>query len=194
MKRICLFCGSSHGARAAYAEAAAEFGRTLALRGIGLVYGGCSIGLMDVAANAALAAGGEVIGVVPEPLVALEIAHPGLTELRVVGSMHERKAQMAELSDGFAALPGGLGTLDEMFEILTWSQLGFHDKPCGFLNIEGYFDHLLRFLDHCVAESLLRRENRETILVAGDIASLLDQFAQYKPAESQKWLRELKDL
>jgi uncharacterized protein (TIGR00730 family) len=194
MKRICLFAASSMGVRPSYAEAAAEFGRTLALRGIGLVYGGCSVGLMGIAADAALAAGGEVIGVIPEPLVELEIAHPGLAELRIVGSMHERKAQMAELSDGFAALPGGFGTMDEMFEILTWSQLGFHRKPCGFINIDGYYDGLLSFLDRCVAEGLLRRENRQTILTAANTEALLGAFESYEPAEAKKWLRRLKEL
>lgn len=194
MKRICLFAASAMGTRASYAEAAAEFGRTVASKGIGLVYGGCCVGLMKIAANAALAAGGEVIGVIPEALVELEIAHRGLTELKIVGSMHERKATMAELSDGFAALPGGLGTLEETFEVLTWSQLGFHKKPCGLLNIDGYYDQLLGFLDHCVAEGLLRAPNREKILSETNTEALLERFAAYEPAESEKWLRRLSEL
>lgn len=194
MKRICLFAASAMGARASYAGAAAEFGRTVAERGIGLVYGGCSIGLMATAANAALAAGGEVIGVIPAALVDLEIAHRGLTELKIVGSMHERKATMAELSDGFAALPGGLGTLEETFEVLTWSQLGFHKKPCGLLNIDGYYDRLLGFLDHCVEQGLLRAQNREKILAEANTVALLERFAAYEPAESEKWLRRLSEL
>jgi uncharacterized protein (TIGR00730 family) len=194
MKRICLFAASAMGARPSYADAAAEFGHTVASRGIGLVYGGCCVGLMKIAANAALAAGGEVIGVIPEALVDLEIAHRGLTELKIVGSMHERKATMAELSDGFAALPGGLGTLEETFEVLTWSQLGFHKKPCGLLNIDGYYDQLLAFLDHCVEQGLLRAPNRKKILAEANTEALLERFASYEPAESEKWLRRLSEL
>ncbi|HEY7645450.1 MAG TPA: TIGR00730 family Rossman fold protein, partial [Hyphomicrobiales bacterium] len=141
-----------------------------------------------------LAAGGEVIGVIPEALVDLEIAHRGLTELKIVGSMHERKATMAELSDGFAALPGGLGTLEETFEVLTWSQLGFHKKPCGLLNIDGYYDQLLAFLDRCVEEGLLRAPNREKILAEANTEALLERFASYESAESEKWLRRLSEL
>lgn len=194
MKRICLFAASNPGVRPSYAVAAAAFGRLLAARGIGLVYGGAGIGLMGAAANAALAAGGEVIGVIPQSLVDREIAHAGLTSLRVVGSMHERKALMSELSDGFAVLPGGLGTLEELFEVLTWSQLGFHAKPCGLLNIEGYYDGLLAFLDHTVTEGLLPAGNREMLLVAGDGEELLEKFAAYRPKRVEKWLERKSEL
>ena len=194
MKRICLFAASSVGVRDAYAKAAAEFGALVASRGIGLVYGGGGVGLMNVAANAALAAGGEVIGVIPQPLVDMEVAHYGLTELRIVGSMHERKALMSELSDGFAALPGGLGTIEEFFEVLTWAQLGFHTKPCGLLNIDGYYERLLGFLDHAAAERLLRRENREMILVAESAEALLDEFADFRPVAAEKWIIRKSDL
>ncbi|MGB0087027.1 MAG: TIGR00730 family Rossman fold protein [Rhodomicrobiaceae bacterium] len=194
MKRICLFAASSVGVRDAYAKAAAEFGALVASRGIGLVYGGGGVGLMNVAANAALAAGGEVIGVIPQALVDMEVAHYGLTELRIVGSMHERKALMSELSDGFAALPGGLGTIEEFFEVLTWAQLGFHTKPCGLLNIDGYYERLLGFLDHAAAERLLRRENREMILVAESAEALLDEFADFRPVAAEKWIIRKSDL
>ncbi len=188
MKRICLFAGSSPGLRDSYAREAAAFGRLLANEGIGLVYGGASVGLMDFAANAALEAGGEVIGIMPQSLVDKEIAHHGLTDMRIVTSMHERKALMAELSDGFAALPGGLGTLEEFFEMLTAAQLGFHSKPCGLMNIEGYYDSLLAFLDHSVAERLLRQENRDMVIVAPNGGELLERFRSYRPVKVDKWL------
>ena len=194
MKRICLFAASSRGVRDVYAEAAAQFGTLVASRGIGLVYGGGGVGLMNVAADAALAAGGEVIGVMPQALVDMELAHHGLTELRIVGSMHERKALMSELSDSFAALPGGLGTIEEFFEVLTWAQLGFHAKPCGLLNIDGYYDRLLGFLDHAVAERLLRRENREMILVAESAEALLEEFADFRPGAQERWIIRKSDL
>ena len=173
MRRLCVFSGSSPGAHPAYAEATAALGRALADARIGVVYGGASVGLMGTVADAALAAGGEVVGVIPQSLVDREIAHPGLSELHVVQSMHERKALMAELSDGFVALPGGTGTLDELFEVYTWTQLGLHAKPLGLLDVRGYYDGLTAFLDHTVAQGFLRPEVRAGLLVAADAEALL---------------------
>ena len=183
MKRICVFCGSSMGNRPAYAEAAAALGRLLAGRGLGLVYGGGNVGLMGVMADAALAAGGEVIGVIPEALMKWEVGHLDLTQLHVVGSMHERKARMAELADAFIALPGGIGTMEELFEVWTWAQLGLHPKPLGFLDAEGYYNHLHAFLDHMAAEGFLRDRHRAMVAVDDDPARLLDAFAAYAPPE-----------
>jgi len=166
MMRVCVFAGSNAGSRPAYRATAEALGRELAARHIGLVYGGARIGLMGAVADAVLAAGGTVTGVIPGALVEKEVAHSGLTDLCVVASMHERKALMADLSDGFVALPGGWGTLDEFFEILTWAQLGIHHKPCGLLNVHGYFDGLLSFLEHSYAEGFVRREYRSMITVA----------------------------
>jgi uncharacterized protein (TIGR00730 family) len=194
MKRICLFAGASSGARASYRTAAADFGRYVASRGIGLVYGGATIGLMGIAANAALEAGGEVIGVIPQALADRELAHDRLAALHIVGSMHERKAMMSELSDAFAVLPGGLGTMEEMFEVLTWGQLGFHEKPCGLLNIDGYYDRILSFLDHTVAERLLSQVDRDRLLVADNGETLLALFAAYRPAPVQKWIDDPQEL
>jgi uncharacterized protein (TIGR00730 family) len=177
MKRVCIFCGSSHGARPAYREAAEELIRAMARRGLGLVFGGGGIGLMNVVADAGLAMGIEVIGVIPEALVARELAHRGLSDLRVVGSMHDRKAVMAELADAFVALPGGFGTLEEFCEMLTWCQLGLHRKPCGLLNVAGYFDPLSAFFDHAQAEGFLRPKHRAMMLVDSDPDRLLDQLA-----------------
>jgi len=188
MKRICVFAGSSAGARPEYVAAASELGRVLATRGIGLVYGGARVGLMGAVADAVLAGGGSVIGVIPRALVEKEVAHDGLTELRVVGSMHERKALMAELSDGFVALPGGWGTLEEMFEILTWAQLGLHRKPCGLLNVQGYFDQLLSFLDHTVEQGFVRREYGSLLSVSDAPAPLLDALAGLRPPVVEKWI------
>ena len=188
MKRLCIFAGSSAGARAEYHAAASELGRLLASRHIGLVYGGARVGLMGIVADATLAAGGEVIGVIPAGLVAKEVAHHGLTDLKVVSSMHERKALMADLSQGFIALPGGWGTLDEFFEVLTWSQLGLHHKPCGLLNVGGYFDRLLSFLDHSVNERFVRPEYRAAIAVSTSASSLLDMLASYAPPRVEKWV------
>jgi uncharacterized protein (TIGR00730 family) len=176
LRRICVFCGSSFGRLPVYRETAVEVGRQLGRRGIGLVYGGTSIGLMGALADAAMAAGGAVIGVIPHALVNREIAHGGLSELRVVESMHERKALMAELSDAFLALPGGYGTLDELCEMLTWSQLGIHRKPCGLLNVAGYYDGLLSMLDHAVAERFVRPENRALLISDTDAARLIDRL------------------
>ena len=188
MKRICVFAGSSSGARDEYAAAAKELGRALARAQLGVVYGGARVGLMGALADAALSGGGHVIGVIPEALVAKEVAHRALSELRVVKSMHERKAMMADLADGFVALPGGWGTVEEFFEILTWGQLGFHRKPCGLLNIHGYFDHLLSFVDHGFDEGFVRREQRSMVLVSESPNELLEAMADYKAPVVEKWI------
>ena len=179
MKRICVFCGANTGARPAYALAARKLASLMAGQRIGLVYGGGNVGLMGVLADSMLEAGGEVIGVIPASLVAREVAHSGLTELRVVQTMHERKALMTELSDAFIAMPGGFGTLDEFFEILTWSQLGIHGKPSGLLNVAGYYDNLLVMLDHAVSEQLLRPEHRSLVLADTDAGRLLQRLAGF---------------
>ncbi len=187
LKRICVFAGSSTGVRPGYRTAAEALGRALAACGINLVYGGGRVGLMGVLADAVLASGGHVTGVIPHALAAREVAHLGLTDLRVVGSMHERKALMADLADGFIALPGGWGTLDELFEILTWGQLGLHQKPCGLLNADGYFDRLLSFVDHSIDEGFVRREYRRMIAVAESPDALIDTLASYEPPLVEKW-------
>ena len=174
LQALCVFCGSSLGRRAEYREAAEELGGLLARRGISLVYGGGNVGLMGVIADACLAAGGRVVGVMPRSMVDREIAHLGLTELHVVESMHERKALMADLSDAFIALPGGIGTFEEFFEVLTWSKLGFQRKACGLLNIGGYYDHLLAMADHAVAEGFLGIADRKLLLAGGSVEPLLD--------------------
>jgi uncharacterized protein (TIGR00730 family) len=188
IKRVLVFCGSSPGARPEYAAAADSLGRLIAERGMGVVYGGARVGLMGAVADGALAAGGEVIGVIPRQLVRHEIAHTGLTELHEVGTMHERKALMADLSDAVIALPGGTGTLDELFELFTWSQLGLHRMPIGLLDVVGYWQPLLALLDHMVTERLLRAEHRATMLVSTDGADLLDQLAAYRHDATDKWL------
>jgi uncharacterized protein (TIGR00730 family) len=185
---MCVFCGSSSGSRPAYAEAARALGEALARRGLGLVTGGGRVGLMGVITDAAMGAGGEVIGVIPEALAAKEVAHAGLTELRVVGSMHERKAIMAELSDGFVALPGGFGTLEEFFEVLTWAQLGLHPKPCALLNVAGYYDPLLSLLDHAVAEGFVKPIHRALVLVEAEPERLLERVREYRPPVVEKWI------
>lgn len=184
--RICVFCGSSPGRIPAYAEAAAGLGRLLAQRGIGLVYGGACVGTMGVIAEAALAAGGEVYGVIPTDLVDREIAHPGLTGLYETSDMHERKAKMAELSDGFIALPGGAGTLEELFEVWTWWQLGLHKKPIGLLDVEGYYSRMAPFLDHMVAEGFLRAGYRDALQIDTDAAALLKKL-ETVPTPESKW-------
>jgi uncharacterized protein (TIGR00730 family) len=189
MNSICVFCGSSRGNDPAYAEAASRLGRILAERDTTLVYGGGHVGLMGVVAGAALGAGGEVIGVMPRSLVDREIGHTGLTKLHVVGSMHERKALMSELADGFVALPGGNGTLEEFFEVLTWAQLGEHGKPCGLLNVAGYYDPLLRVFDQMVENDFLRGAHRELVLVAEDPSLLLQRFEGYEPPKTIKWIK-----
>lgn len=188
MDRIGVFCGSSPGAKPMFAETARELGRTLARRGLGLVYGGSSIGLMGALADATLDAGGEVIGVIPRALEQREIAHAGLSRLHVVSSMHERKAKMAELADAFIALPGGMGTLEEIAEILTWSQLGLHVKPCGLLDVGGYFGPLVAFFDHAVEEGFLRREHRRMLAVESDPGAILERFAEYRAPTVTKWI------
>ena len=188
MKRLCVFAGSSAGRQPEYRDAAEDLGRVLASRQIDLVYGGARVGLMGAMADAALASGGHVIGVIPEALVAKEVAHAGLPDLRVVGSMHERKAVMADLSDGFIAIPGGWGTLEEFFEILTWGQLGLHGKPCGLLNTRAYFDGLLSFLEHSLQEGFVRREYRSMITVANSAPELLDLLGTYQPPVVEKWI------
>jgi len=188
MRRICVFAGSSSGLRPEYAAAAGSLGRALVERGVDLVYGGAHVGLMGVVADAVLAAGGRVTGVIPDALVAKELAHAGVTELHVVGSMHARKAMMAELSDGFIALPGGWGTLEELFEVLTWAQLGLHRKPCGALNAAGYFDRLLAFIAHAMQEGFVRPEQNTMLLVADRAAALLEQMAAYRPPTVEKWI------
>jgi hypothetical protein len=188
VKRIVVFCGSSPGRLPEYTAAAAGLGRLMAERGIGVVYGGASIGMMGAVADGALAAGGEVIGVIPRRLLEAEIAHAGLTDLRVLETMHERKAMMAELSDAVIALPGGTGTLDELFEMFTWSQLGIHRKPIGLLDVAGYWQGLLAFLDHVVSERFLRSEHRDTLLVEHDAALLLDRLHAYEPRTRDKWV------
>jgi uncharacterized protein (TIGR00730 family) len=188
LKRICVFAGSSAGARPEYSAAADELGRTLAERQIGVVYGGGRIGLMGVVADAVLKAGGHVTGVIPHALAGREIAHAGLSDLRVVSSMHERKAMMADLSDGFIALPGGWGTLEELFEVLTWAQLGFHRKPCGLLNTSGYFDGLLSFLDYAVQERFVRPETRAMLLTASSVEAILDRLELARTPAVDRWI------
>jgi uncharacterized protein (TIGR00730 family) len=189
LKSICVFCGSRSGSRPEYARAAGELGRVLAERGIELVYGGGSVGLMGTLADAVLAAGGRVTGVIPEALATKEVAHWGLTELHVVPSMHVRKATMARLADAFIALPGGFGTLEELFEIVTWAQLGLHQKPAGLLNTAGFFDALLALVDHTVTEEFVRPENRELLLEAKEPADLLDQLERTRPPARVPLLR-----
>jgi uncharacterized protein (TIGR00730 family) len=183
MSRICLFCASSTGNDARYADAARRIGTSLAQRGVGLVYGGGKVGLMGIAADAALAAGGEVVGVIPRGLETAEIAHRGLTALHVTGSMHERKQLMHDLSDGFVTLPGGFGTMDEMFEALTWRQIGVHDKPVGLLNVAGFYDGLIGFMDAQVEGGLLRAEHRAMLRVSSDSDALLDDLVATMPAQ-----------
>jgi uncharacterized protein (TIGR00730 family) len=187
-QRICVFCGSNAGTNPAYREAAAALGELLIRRGIELVYGAGNIGLMGVIADAVLARGGKVIGVIPEALMAKEVGHVGLTELRIVGSMHERKAIMADLSDAFIAMPGGFGTFEEFCEMVTWSQLGIHAKPCGLLNVEGYYDPLLQLFDHAVQEGFLREENRRLVLEDREPEKLLAKLASFEPIAAGKWI------
>jgi uncharacterized protein (TIGR00730 family) len=188
VKRVCVFSGSSPGADLAYRAAAVDLGHRLAARGIGVVYGGASVGLMGAVADAALEGGGPVIGVIPQSLVDREVAHAGLTDLRVVGSMHERKALMAELSDAFVALPGGVGTLEELFEVYTWNQLGLHAKPLGLFNVRGYYDGLARFLDHAVEERFVTRESRAMLLVSEQLDDLIDGLDGWQAPRQPKWI------
>ncbi len=188
MKRICVFCGSSAGNRPEYRACAGELGAELTRRKIGLVYGGGNVGLMGALADAVLKAGGEAIGVIPEHLMSREIGHKQLTKLHIVRSMHDRKALMADLADAFVALPGGFGTLEEFFEVLTWSQLGLHVKPCGIVNVCGYYSPLLAMLDHAVEERFLKPQNRALVLAREGPAELLEALQQWRPLHVEKWL------
>jgi len=188
MRRVCVFTGSSPGRREEYHAAASDLGRELAGRGIELVYGGASVGLMGAVADAVLGGDGRVTGVIPHALVAMEVAHAGLSDLRVVASMHERKAVMAELSDAFIALPGGYGTLEEFCEVLTWTQLGLQRKPCGILNVEGYYDHLLTLFDHAVTEQFLKPEHRRMVVSDSDPESLVASLLGYELPLTDKWI------
>jgi len=187
MKRICVYCGSSPGSDPGHRAAAVNLGTLLATRGIGVVYGGGNIGLMGAVADAALSAGGEVIGVIPSALMDKELGHRGVTKLHVVASMHERKQLMADLSDGFITLPGGIGTLEELFETFTWLQLGFHDKPVGMLNVGGFYDHLLAFLHHATAQKFMRDSHLASLLVEGDAVALLPRMAEFRAPPPAKW-------
>jgi uncharacterized protein (TIGR00730 family) len=188
VRRLCVFSGSSPGGHPDYAQAAAGLGRTLAAQEIGLVYGGASVGLMGTIADAVLDAGGDVVGVIPQALVDREIAHPGVSDLHVVGSMHERKARMADLSDGFIALPGGMGTLEELFEVYTWTQLGLHAKPLGLLDVRGYYAQLAAFLDHAVAERFVTAEHREMLVVEQRAEAMIEAFRRWRPPLRAKWI------
>ena len=188
MNSLCVYCGSSSGRIDAYATAARALARAMVERGIGLVYGGASVGIMGVVADEVLRLGGRAVGVIPESLMRKELAHAGLSELHVTPSMHARKTLMAELADGFVALPGGIGTFEEIFEVWTWAQLGFHGKPCGLLNAAGYYDGLVTFLDHAASEQFVRADQRRMLVVEADPALLLDRFASYSPPALPKWV------
>jgi uncharacterized protein (TIGR00730 family) len=188
MRRICVFCGSASGTRPEYAEAARALARELAARGLGLVFGGGNVGLMGVVADAMLAAGGDVVGVIPHALMAREIGHAGVPTLHVVDSMHERKTMMADLADAFIALPGGIGTFEEWFEAVTWTQLGLHRKPCGLLNVGGFYDDLLRFMDHAWAEGFIKPETRAIVRHAADPATLLDALDGVTMPVVPRWI------
>ena len=188
MRSICIYCGSNTGSNPIYAERAAALGTRLAQQGLAVIYGGGNVGLMGVVADAALAAGGEVVGVIPEQLVGWEVAHTGLTRLEVVANMHERKARMFDLSDGFVALPGGFGTLDEMFEMLTWRQLGIGDKPCAFLDVQGFFEPLVAMMDRMVEERFLHADQRRDLWHGDDLDAMLHWMQQYRPVQADKWL------
>lgn len=187
MRRVCVYCGSNTGVRPEYAAAAKQLADVLVRHELELVYGGADKGIMGIIADAVLEQGGKVHGVIPRMLTEKELAHQGLTELHVVASMHARKTMMAALSDGFIAMPGGYGTLEEIIEIVTWGQLRFHDKPCGLLNINGFFDHLLAYLDHANTEGFLRRENRDMLLVDPDPVQLIQTFERYTAPQVDKW-------
>lgn len=187
-KRLCVFCGSSRGTNPVYAKTAKQAGVELARRGIALVYGGGNLGLMGVLADAVLAAGGHVTGVIPESLMAREAGHRGLPDLRVVKTMHERKALMAELSDGFIALPGGFGTFEEFFEIITWAQLGLHSKPCGLLDVSGFYDPLLRLIDHAIEERFIKPKQRDLIAIESEFGVLLDRMARQHVPQEPRWI------
>lgn len=193
MKSICVFCGSSMGKEIIYREQASHLGKMMAENGLDLVYGGGNVGLMGVLADSALEHGGKVIGVIPQSIADLEIAHQGLTELHIVESMQIRKQLMGELSDGFIALPGGFGTLDELSEVLTYNQLRIYDKPIGLLNVNGYFEGLLKFLDHCVEEQFVRQEHRSNIIVRQDATELIVSMKNFEPVIIKKWIEDIRD-
>lgn len=188
LRNLCVYCGSSPGRLPDYTGAARDLARVLVERDVGLVYGGASVGLMGALADEVLRRGGRVVGVIPRALLELEVAHARLTELHVTASMHERKSLMAELADGFVALPGGLGTLEELLEIWTWAQLGLHRKPCALLDVAGYYTPLVRFLDHATAEGFIRPAQRDILLVAADAALLVERMMRYEPPELERWL------
>lgn len=188
MKRVCVYCGSSPGKSPRYREAARALGHEMVARGLDLVYGGAGIGVMGAVADAVLERGGAVTGVIPYSLSTKEVAHSGLDELIVVGSMHERKAKMADLADAFVALPGGWGTCEEIFEMLTWAQLGFHEKPCGLLNVAGYYDPMFHFLEHAMEQGFVREQYRPMMIMEEDPALLLDRFESYRAPRVRKWL------
>jgi uncharacterized protein (TIGR00730 family) len=188
MKMLCVYCGSNPGRLPEYREGARLLGYEMAARGLGLVYGGASVGVMGAVADAMLERAGQVIGVIPVSLATREVSHKGLDELIVVDSMHERKAKMAELSDGFIALPGGWGTIEEIFEMLTWAQLGFHEKPCGLLNVASYYDHLFAFLEYAIDQRFVKEKYRPMIMMDRAPADLLDRFGQYRAPKVRKWI------
>lgn len=188
MKRLCVFCGSSHGKSPTFAAAARELGEGTAARGMELVYGGSHVGLMGMVADAALARGGRVIGVLPRFMADKELAHPQLTKLHLVDTMHERKQLMAELAEGFVALPGGFGTFEEIFEAMTWGQLHLHAFPCAFLNVQGYYDPLVEFLRGSVANGFVRKEQFDALIFARNVDELFDGFARFQPEKSEKWI------
>jgi len=185
---ICIYCGSSPGRLEAYGSAACALAEALVSRNIRLVYGGAGIGIMGMVADHVLKLGGQAIGVIPKALAHKEVAHKNLTELHITQSMHERKMLMAELSDGFIALPGGIGTLEELFEIWTWAQLGFHNKPCGLLNVEGYYDALIGFLDHVLSEQFVKQEHHAMLIVETSPGALLDRYSDYRPPAIRHWV------
>jgi uncharacterized protein (TIGR00730 family) len=188
MKTICVYCGSNPGLLPDYRESARRLGFEMAARGLGLVYGGASVGVMGAVADSVLAQGGKVTGVIPQSLATREVSHAGLDELIVVGSMHERKAKMAELSDGFIALPGGWGTIEEIFEMLTWAQLGFHEKPCGLLNVASYYDPLFTFLESAIEQQFVKEEYRPMMMMDDSPGGLLDRFSAYRAPKVKKWI------
>ena len=190
MKSLCVYCGSNAGNKPAYAERAIALGTRIAKEGLALVYGGGNVGLMGIVADAVLEAGGDVVGVIPQQLVEWEVAHRGLTRLEVVGSMHERKARMFDLADGFVALPGGFGTLDEMFEMLTWRQLGLGDKPCAFLDVDGFYAPLITMIDRMVDERFLHADQRRDLWHGDELDALFAWLRAYEPAHASKWLDE----
>ncbi|MCK9507437.1 MAG: TIGR00730 family Rossman fold protein [Pigmentiphaga sp.] len=189
MQSLCVYCGASTGADPQFVEAAQALGQTVAQRDIRLVYGGGSVGLMGEVANAALNAGGKVTGVIPEALWKREVGHPGLTEIAVVPTMHARKAQLIDLSDAFVALPGGFGTLDELFEVLTWQQIGYHHKPVGLLNIAGYYDSLLSFIQQALSQGFVRGAHVESLIVDTDVGRLIDRLSQSQPVHVDRWIK-----